>query len=125
HARDLPVRARFYNDIAELLFVREPAQRANCILKCGRAFWNRRRTDDSRSDLHILLLERGHHILRRKIPCRRLVRVEPYAHRIFARTEDIDVTYAVEPCEFVANLEQRVIAGEKRIERSVRRDEVH
>ena len=53
------------------------------------------------------------------------MRIEPDPHRIFARAEDIDVADAVESREFVANLEQSVIAGKKLIERSVRRNEVH
>ena len=54
-----------------------------------------------------------------------LVGIEPDAHRIFARAEDIDVADAIETRELVANLEQRVIAGEKLIERPVRRNEMH
>ena len=45
-----------------------------------------------------------------------LVRIEPYPHRIFARAEDIDVAHAIEAREFVANLKQCVIAGEKLVE---------
>ena len=94
-------------------------------MKCGRTFRHRRRADNPSCDLHILLLERGHDILRRKISGYGLVGIEPYPHRIFARTEDIDITHPIEPCELVANLEERIIAGEKRIERSIRRHKVY
>jgi hypothetical protein len=57
-----------------------------------------------------------HDILGRQIARRGLVRIEPYSHRIFARSEDIDITHAIEAREFVANLKQCVIAGEKLVE---------
>ena len=125
HARDLPVRASLDHDVAELLFIREPALRADRVLKGGRAFRHRRRADDAGGDLHVLLLDRLHHILRGQPARGDLVRIEPDPHRIFARAEDIDVADAIEAREFVANLEQRVIAGEKRVERPVRRNEMH
>ena len=65
HARDLTVSAGLNNDVAELFFVSEPALRANGVLKCRRALRNRRRADDSGCDLHILLLDGRHYILRR------------------------------------------------------------
>ena len=57
HASDLSVCAGLDDDVAKLLFIREPALRADRVLKCRRAFRHRRRADDSRGDLHILLLD--------------------------------------------------------------------
>ena len=96
HASDLSVRASLNDDVAELFFVREPALRANRVLKCGCALRHRRRADNSGCDLHVLFLQRLHDILRRQIARRGLVRIEPYPHRIFARAEDIDVAHAIE-----------------------------
>ena len=67
HASDLSVGAGLNDDFAKFLFVGEPALRADGVLKCGGAFRHRRRADDSRRDLHILLLYRLHDILRREI----------------------------------------------------------
>ena len=53
------------------------------------------------------------------------MRIKPETHRIFARAEDIDIAHAIDAREFIANLKQRVIAGEKRIERPIRRDQMH
>ena len=121
----MAVRASLNDDVAKLFLVRESALRANGVLKCRRAVRNRWRPDDSGSNLHILLLKRLHDVLRREIARCGLIRVDPNAHRIFARAEDIDIAYAVEARELVANLEQRVIAGKERIERTVRRDQMH
>ena len=60
-----------------------------------------------------------HDVLRGQSARGNLVRIEPDAHRIFARAEDIDVAHAIDAREFVANLEQRVIAGEK-LNRAIR-----
>src|SRR5206468_10413038 len=65
HPSDLAVSASLNNNIAELFFVSEPALRANGILKCSRALRHWRRADDSGCDLHILLLDGRHDILRR------------------------------------------------------------
>ena len=66
-----------------------------------------------------------HDVLRGQSARGELVRIEPDAHRVFARAEDVDVADAVDAREFVAHLEERVVAGEERIERAVGRDQVH
>ena len=64
HPSDLTVSAGLNNDVAELFFVSEPALRADRVLKCSRLLRHRRRADDSGCDLHILLLDGRHYILR-------------------------------------------------------------
>src|SRR5439155_26911285 len=80
HSSDLSARASLHDDSAELFFVGEAALRADGVLKCGRAFRYWRRTDYSRCDLHILLLDCGHDVLRGQIAGCDLVWIKPEAH---------------------------------------------
>ncbi len=125
HASDLAVRAGLDDDFAKLLLIGESALGADRVLKGGRALRDRLCANDAGGDLHILLLDRLDNILRGQSARGNLVRIKPEAHRIFSRPEDIDIADAVDPSELIANLEERVIAGEDRIERSIGRNQVH
>jgi hypothetical protein len=126
HARDAAVRARLDHDVAERRFIREPALRVDRVLKCGRAFRHRLRADDARGDLHILLLDRLHHVLRRELARGDLCSGSSQTRIEYSRApKTLMSPDPIEPRELVADLQQRVIAREDRIERAVGRDEVH
>ena len=61
-------------------------------------------------DLRVLLLDRPQHVRRRQLLDGHLLRVQPHPHRVVALAQVGDVADALQPGEFVPQLDGRVVA---------------
>src|SRR5262249_58158796 len=80
---------------------------------------------DGGRDLKILRAQRGEHVAGGEIIGRRLVRVEPDAHRIFATAVELHIADARQARQHVLDVEGRVVRQVERVARLVRRVEVN
>ena len=80
-----------------------------------------RHSNHARRHLLALLLERVHHVVRRKAVGLQEVRVQPYPHRILAGAKDVDVADTWKAGKFVLKIDHAVICKEKAVETLVRR----
>ena len=86
--RDLPVRRRADDDVAELLLGGQPALRVDRELE-RRVGRRRRRAEHAGRHLDVLLADRADDVARRQLPRRQPVRIEPDAHAVLAGAEDL------------------------------------
>ena len=91
---DLAVRAGLHDDLAELLLIGEAALGVDRELEIE-AFDARRGADDAGGGLHVLGADFVDDVARRQAVFGHLLRVEPDAHGIIARAEQLDVADAV------------------------------
>ena len=105
HAHDRPVGAGLDDDVLELVGRRQPAQRLHRELE---AAWRGRRrlVDGAGGNLQVRGAQRCDDLARGETDGRDLRRVEPYAHRIVARTENVDVAHAVDAEQHVLHVQR-------------------
>jgi len=75
---DFPIRAGLEDELAKLLGLDQPAERAHCVLEIL-AVRDRRLADLPGRHLHVLLAQNPDHVAGRQVPRLQLVRVEPNA----------------------------------------------
>jgi hypothetical protein len=121
--RDLSVRCSAYDDVAELLFGREPSLRVDQELErvVGR---RRRRAQHTGCHLNVLLAYRLHHVGRRQTPRREPVRIEPDAHAVLAAAEHLNIADAGDAPKLVAHLQMRVVRQIEHVVALIRRHEM-
>ena len=111
------------HDVLEFLRVAQAPERLDVQLE-GALLWDRRLVQDARSDLYVLPAQRRQHVAGREVARRRLVRIEPDAHRIVARAEHPHVADTVDPGEHISDLQGRVVRDVQLVARAVRRAEM-
>ena len=92
--RHRAVGAALDDDVAELVLALQPALRVDRQLQVD-ALDAGRRADHAGRGLDVLLADRAHHVARGEAALRDLLRVEPDAHRIVARAEQLHVADAL------------------------------
>ena len=112
------------DDIAEFVRIGETAERLHRNLECARLV-DRRLVEHAGGDLHVLPLQRGHHVARGQAERLQAVGIEPDAHRVVAAAEHGDRADAVDAGQRVRDLERGVVGDEQRVARLVRRIEMH
>ncbi len=108
-ADDPPVGVGPQDHVGELLGVGQAAQRGHRVLE-GLAAGHRRLADLAGRHLHVLLLDRRHHVVGREVPGRHFLRVQPEPHAVVALAQVADVAHAVQPRQLVAQLDRGVVA---------------
>jgi len=105
----LSVGADLDNDLAEFLGGCEAALGVDLQFKIGRLLdWllaNR-----ARRNLHVLLADGGHDVAGRQVAFRDLVRLQPDAHRVIARTKHLHAARAGNARQHILDLQSGVIA---------------
>ncbi|CAB3753801.1 hypothetical protein BPA30113_05478 [Burkholderia paludis] len=122
-ARDAAVRRRLHDDVAELVFRLQAAARVHRQLQ-RRAGQRRRRADHAGRDLHVLFADRLHDVLGGQPALRDLLRIEPDAHRVVARSPQLHLADALDPRQAILHVDQRVVAQVGHVVAVVRRDQV-
>ena len=111
------------DDVAELLWIAEPADRIELELE-RRVRWCGGLSQSASGHLDILLCDRILDVHRRDAEGGELVRIEPHAHRVAPLAEDAHVADTRKPLQRVDELQIGVVAEGDEIDRSVRRSEV-
>src|SRR5690606_26111262 len=108
-AGDLPFRAGLDDDVAEFLRRAQAALRVDVELEVhvGR---RRRGADDAGGGLHVLLADRVGDVACGKRMLGRLLRIDPHAHRIVARAEDLHLPDTFDTGEAVLDVQRRIVA---------------
>ena len=104
-----PVVVGFQDDFAELPGIGQPAHCVDRVLE-RLAARRGRLAHLPGGDLRVLLLDGPQHVGRGELLHRHLVRVEPHPHRVVALAQVRNVAHALQPGEFVAQLDGRVVA---------------
>ena len=112
------------DDVAELAGIDEAPQRAHGDLE-GAGLGDGRLIEDARGHLHVLRLQRRHHVAGGEAERLQPVRVEPDAHGVVAAAEHGDGAHAVDAAQHVLHLHVGVVGDEQRGARLVGRVEVH
>ncbi|MNO65045.1 hypothetical protein D3C76_557850 [compost metagenome] len=112
------------DDALEFLWIAEASLGGHRISEVLRLV-QRLLTETAGGELRVLLTDRVHHIGRRQVVLRQLVRTQPDTHGVVLGAELADVTYARKPLQFVDDVHQRVVADEDRVARAVRRIHRH
>ena len=100
------------DDVVELLGVAEPPERRDGVLE--RLVRGRRVLADlAGGDLHVLLADRGQHVLGGQVAGLELLGVEPDPHAVVAAAEDLDVADAGDAAQLVLDAERGVVAQEQ------------
>src|SRR5208282_1217220 len=107
-------------DVGELRGIDEPAHGAEGELELG-ASGRGRQTEGAGGDLDVLLADGVDDIAGGHVAGSDFVGIEPDAHAVIARAENLDVADAVEAREGVLDLEVGVVAEVKLVVASVRR----
>jgi hypothetical protein len=106
--RHLPFRRGTDDDVAELLFRRQPALGVNQQLE-GAVARCRRRTKHAGGNLDVLLANHAHDVGRRQPPRRQPIGIQPDAHAVLAAAEHLHVTDAINAAQLVAHLQECVV----------------
>jgi hypothetical protein len=80
--------------------------------------------DHAGRDLHVLLADRVHDVAGGQVARSDLLRVEPDAHRVVARTEQLDVAHAGDARQLVLDVQGGVVAQVQVVIAAVRRIQV-
>ena len=123
-ARDLSLLRRADDDVAELLFRRQPALRVDRELE-RRVRRRRRRAEHAGRHLDVLFADRAHDVGRRQLARGQPIRIEPDAHAVFAGAEDLHGADARQARQLVLHLQERVVRQVEHVVAVVRRDQVH
>ncbi len=75
--------------------------------------------------LHVLLLHRRDHIRSGQPAGRHLVGIQPYAHRVFTRAENLDLADAGQACQLVLHLQRGVVTHIQGVVLTVGRKQMH
>ncbi len=97
------------NDLAKLLFIDQPPLGVDLKFD-GDGLADRLLPDSAGRDLHILLADGADNIAGGQAPGRDLVWVEPNAHRVIARAENLDRSGARDSGKHVLDLQRGVVA---------------
>ncbi len=97
------------DDVGELLGSRQPAQGVDGDVE-RLAAGNRRLTDPPGRQVEILAANRAGYVAGVNAVGRHLLRIEPNADAVVALAEDIDVRHAIDPQQFVADVDRGKIA---------------
>src|SRR5262249_56377531 len=95
-------------DVGELLWCGKSSERLDVDL-ISFGIRGRRLVQDTGRDLKILCAQRGEHVAGGEIVGRRLVWVEPDAHRIFATALELHVADARQARQHVLDVQGRVV----------------
>ena len=124
HARDLPFGVGADDDVRELLFRRQSAARVDRELEL-RVDRRRRRAEDARRHLHVLLTNRADDVGRRELARGEAIRIEPDAHAELAGAEHLRAAHAWNARELVLHAQVGVVREIEVVVALVGRDEVH
>ena len=124
HAHDAAVLPRLQHDVLELARVEQAPLELQRQLE-GAHVALRRLAERAAGDLDVLRAQRGEDLIRGHAAQCDALRVEPDAHRVFARPEHRDIADAGDAGKLVAHVEQRVVGAVDLIVGLLRRDEVH
>ena len=94
-----------HDDVAELLFRAETALRVHEQLEVGAPGIRGRRSQDSGSNLNVLLANCPHHVSGSEAMRGELVGVEPDSHTEVARAEDLNVSHSGQPAQLILYLQ--------------------
>ena len=114
HAQQRAVGIGAQHDVAELLRRRQPALRLDVQLELL-VVADRARADAADRGLHVLRLDRADHVGRRQLQIVEALGVEPDAHRIVERAEDVRLPDAGHARQHVDDVDHRVIGDEQRV----------
>jgi hypothetical protein len=101
--RDAALRIRLEHDVAELFGCRQPSERFNVDL-IGLSRSDRRLIEDARGNLKVLRPKCSKYLGGVQVAGRDLVRIEPDAHRVFARALELNVADAGQSCKDVLHV---------------------
>ena len=119
-----PLRIGLQDNVGELLWSGQPAERLNIEL-IGRISRHRRLVQDAGGNLHVLRLQRREHFAGVELVSGHLVRIEPDAHRIVARAEQLHVAHAGKPRQRVLYMQCRIVREIEIVARPVGREKMH
>ena len=123
--RDGAVRLRLHDDVAELLFALQAPLRVDRELQVHMPrSWAKRRRRRPRPARSARGSQRTTS-LGGKPALGHLARIEPHAHGVVARAEELHLAHAVDAREAVLDVEQRVVAQVRHVVALVGRHEVH
>ena len=118
HAYQLAFRGALDQHVPELRRILEAAEELDADL-VGALVGRRRTIQHTTGNLHVLTAKRPHHLAGGQAQGGDPVRIEPDAHRVFARAEQAQIADAIEPGQPVADVEQRVIRQIQLIARAI------
>jgi hypothetical protein len=100
---------RLHYDVLELLDVGQAAERVHGELK---VLGVRRRglTELAGGHLDVLLANGGHHVAGGEAARLEALRIEPHAHAVLPRAEDVHVAHAVDARDLITETERGVVA---------------
>src|SRR5204862_7630712 len=110
HPRELPIVAHFDDDAAEILWIGQPSERAQRVLK-GLARRHGRTAERTSSHLHVLLAKGIDHVARRKVAGGHLLGIDPGPHAVVELPKISHIADAFDLRQLVANLDGRVVAA--------------
>ncbi len=111
------------DDVAEFLLGLQAPLRIDGQLQV-RARQRRRAADHAGRHLHVLVADGAHHFIGGQAALGHLVRVEPHAHRVVARAEQLHLAHAVDARQAVLDVEHRVVAQVRHVVAVVGRQQV-
>lgn len=114
---------RLEDHVGKLVRIGQPAERGHGVLE-HLAGIDRRLANLSRRHLHVLLCHGIDHVTGSQVPRRQFLRIEPEPHAVIALAQVGDVADALEPGQFIAQLDGGVVTQVEAIARVVRREQV-
>ena len=123
-ARDFTVGAGTNHDVLELFFSDQAALGIHRQLEAG---VTRRRLGAQGTGCHlaVLLADRCDHVGRRQVARSGFVRIEPHAQGVVAHAEQLHVTDAAQACQFILDIEDRVVGQVQHVVALIRGGQVH
>ena len=118
-ANKAPIVRRLDNDVVELAGLLEAPVEDEVGLERGAA--DRGLTSDASRDLDVLGADRGHKVFRCQAVVGGAFGIDPHAHRILSRSQDVDVADALEASEHVGDTPAGVVGHEQRAAAAVGR----
>ena len=123
HAGDAAFAVRLDDYVAELIRTCEAPLRLDIELE-GSGLGHGRLIDDAGGNLNVLGAQGIDHVARGQVTYRKLLGIEPDAHRIVARAEDGHVANTIDTSEHVLHVQRRVVGDVQQVARAVRRGKV-
>ncbi len=121
---DYGVRILLDDDIAELVWISQPAECLHRNLECA-GLVHRRLIEGAGRDLDVLPLQRRHHVICGQPQRLHPVGIEPDPHGIVAAAEHDERTDAIDACQSVLDFDRGVVGDEQRVARFVGREQMH
>ncbi len=123
-AGDLAVRSGPHHDVREFVFRGQTSLRVDRELE-GRAARRGRCAQHSGSDLQVLLADGPDHVGGRELPGGQFVRIEPYAHAVFAGPEHLRGAHTRNARQLVLHAQMREVREIQHVVAVVGREKVH